>query len=128
MKHRQVMFGVLVMLAASLNFGFILGDIADPNVHNFNVLIAALVVSLLTTMVKFSERSHIDAVQIATSLVTNLHLLAAVTVWAYASNISSYGLTHQTTATIVSLAGGALLANVLSAVLLVGETVYWLRH
>jgi len=44
-------------------------------------------------------------------------------VWVYASQISSEGLTAEATATVVSLSGGALLANLVSVGLLVSETV-----
>jgi hypothetical protein len=44
-------------------------------------------------------------------------------VWVYASQISSEGLTAEVTATVVSLSGGALLANLVSVGLLVSETV-----
>ena len=43
--------------------------------------------------------------------------------WVYASQISSEGLTAKATATVASLSGGALLANLVSVGLLVTETV-----
>jgi hypothetical protein len=55
--------------------------------------------------------------------VADLQLLAATSVWVYASQISSEGLTAEATATAVSLSGGALLANLVSVGLLVTETV-----
>ena len=50
-------------------------------------------------------------------------LAAAALVWAIVVHGSDTGLTPGATASIVSLAGGALLANVVSVVLLVIETV-----
>jgi hypothetical protein len=34
MNLEKVVFGFFVLLAATLNFGFFIGDIANPNVHN----------------------------------------------------------------------------------------------
>jgi hypothetical protein len=42
--------------------------------------------------------------------------------WAFAAHVSAAGLTAGATASIVSLSGGALVANVVSLVLLVVET------
>jgi hypothetical protein len=67
-------------------------------------------------------------VHLATSLVADLQLLAAALVWGYAENVSSQGLTPEATASVVSLSGGALLANVVSVVLLVVETVSFQRR
>ena len=73
--------------------------------------------------VRSSARSHL-----ATSLVADLQLLAAALVWGYAEYISSQGLTPESMAGVVSLSGGALLANVVSVVLLVVETVSFHRR
>jgi hypothetical protein len=53
--------------------------------------------------------------------VADLGLIAAALVWAYAVYVAGTGLTGSVTAVIVSLAGGALLANAVSVVLLVVE-------
>jgi Ca2+/H+ antiporter, TMEM165/GDT1 family len=65
----------------------------------------------------------VGAVLLSTSLVANLQLIAAALVWGYASNISGDGLNADNTAIIVSLSGGALVANVISVVILVSETL-----
>jgi hypothetical protein len=74
-------------------------------------------------VLKFGDRTQLGAVHLATSLVADLQLIAATLVWVYASQISSEGLTAEATATVVSLSGGALLANLVSVGLLVSETV-----
>jgi hypothetical protein len=119
MNLEKVVFGFFVLLAATLNFGFFLGDISDPELHNVYELFAALVVSLVATVLKFGDRTQIGAVHLATSLVADLQLVAATLTWAWAVHISSDGLTANATASMVSLSGGALLANVVSVVLLV---------
>ncbi|WP_214370726.1 DUF6394 family protein [Pseudonocardia sp. H11422] len=128
MNLEKVVFGFFVLLAATLNFGFFIGDIADPQLHNVYELFAAIVVSLIATVLKFGDRTQIGAVHLATSLVADLQLIAAALVWGYASYVSSAGLTAHATASVVSLSGGALFANVVSVVLLVVETVSFHRR
>lgn len=110
-----------------MNFGFFIGDIADPTLHNEYELFAAVVVNLIATVLKFGDRTQIGAVHLATSLVADLQLIAATVVWAYAVHISTSGLTAESTASVVSLSGGALLANLVSLVLLVVETASFHR-
>jgi hypothetical protein len=124
----KVVFGFFVLLAATLNFGFFIGDIADPALHNVYELFAAVVVSLIATVLKFGDRTQIGAVHLATSLVADLQLIAAAIVWTYAAHISTEGLTRAATASVVSLSGGALFANIVSVVLLVVETVSFHRR
>jgi hypothetical protein len=123
----KVVFGFFVLLAATLNFGFFIGDIADPVLHNPYELFAAVVVNLIATVLKFGDRTQIGAVHLATSLVADLQLITAALVWGYAVYVSTEGLTPGATASVVSLSGGALVANVVSVVLLVVETVSFHR-
>lgn len=123
MNLAQVVFGFFVLLAATLNVGFFVGDISDPAVHNEYELFAAVLINLIATVLKFGDRTQLGAVHLATSLVADLQLIAATLVWVYASQISSEGLSAEATATVVSLSGGALLANLVSVGLLVSETV-----
>jgi hypothetical protein len=120
-------FGFFVLLAATLNFGFFIGDISDPELHNIYELLAAVVVSLIATVLKFGDRTQLGAVHLATSLVADLQLIAAGVVWAVATKMTEHGLTEGTTAAMVSLSGGALVANMVSVVLLVVETASFRR-
>ena len=63
------------------------------------------------------------AVLLAASLVAVIQLVAASAVWGYANHVDGSGLTPTIMASIVSLAGGALIANTISVTLLVIETV-----
>lgn len=123
MKFEKVVFGFFIVLALTLNFGFFVGDIDNPEHHHALELGAALAVSLIATVMKFGDRSQIGSVLLATSLVADLQLLAAAFVWAYAAYATEVGLTSDTLASIVSLSGGALLANLVSVTLLVAETI-----
>jgi Family of unknown function (DUF6394) len=123
----KVVFGFFVLLAATLNFGFFLGDMRDPEVHNRYELFAAVVVNLIALVLKFGDRTQIGAVHLATSLVAVLQLVAASLVLGYATYVSTAGVTEQFMAAVVSLSGGALMANVVSVILLLVETVSFHR-
>jgi hypothetical protein len=128
MNLEKVVFGFFVLLAATLNFGFFIGDIDNPDLHNVYELFAAIVVNLIATVLKFGDRTQLGAVHLATSLVADLQLIAAALAWGYVVYVSSEGLTPEATASVVSLSGGALVANVVSVVLLVVETVSYQRR
>jgi Ca2+/H+ antiporter, TMEM165/GDT1 family len=123
MNLEKVVFGFFIILALTLNFGFVLGEIDHPAHHNVWELFAAIVVNLVATVLKFGDRTQTGALLLATSLVAILQLLAAAIVWGYAVNISAGGLDAMMMASIVSLAAGAVVANVISVVLLIADTV-----
>lgn len=124
----KVIFGFFILLAATLNFGFFIGDISAVELHNQYELFGALIVSLIATVLKFGDRTQIGAVHLATSLVADLQLACAALVWGYAAHVSAEGVTPFAMASVVSLSGGALLANLVSVVLLVIETVSFHRR
>lgn len=128
MNLEKVIFGFVVLLAASLNFGFFLGDLDDPTVHHLWGLVAAVVVNLAATLMKLRDRTQAGATHLATSLVADLQLIAATGFWIFAFGVSREGITAEATAVVVSLSGGALLANVVSVVLLLIETVSYQRR
>lgn len=127
MNPEKVIFGFFIVLALTLNFGFFIGDIDNPEHHHVLELFAVVVVNLIATVLKFGDRSQMGAVLLATSLAAMLQLFAAMLVWVVAVHVTETGLTPEITASIVSLSGGALLANVVSVILLIIETVM-LRH
>jgi hypothetical protein len=124
----KVVFGFFVLLAATLNFGFFVGDVGDPVIHNPWELFLALIVALITTVLKFGDRTQFGAVHLSTSLVALLQLAAAAAMWVYYTHVSTFGLDRHATASVVSLSGGALLANIVSVTLLVVETASFRRR
>jgi len=118
----KVVFGFFVLLAATLNFGYFYGDIRDPEVHSVYELYLAVVVNVVATILKFGDRTQMGAIYLATSLVASLQLIAAAAVYIYATEVSTMGLDAHAISSVVSLCGGALLANVVSVILLVIET------
>ena len=127
MNLEKVVFAFYIVLALTLNFGCFVGELDNLNHHNDYELYAALVVSLIATVMKFGDRAHIGAVLLATSLVADLQLIAAVLVWTISVHGTGIGLTPMVMSSVVSLSGGALLANVISVIILVTETVMFRR-
>jgi hypothetical protein len=123
MNLEKVVFGFFIVLAATLNFGFFIGDIERPELHSGYELFAALVVSLIATVLKFGDRTQIGAIHLSTSLVADLQLIAAAIPWTVAAHVPGIGMTPHVTSSVVSLSGGALFANVVSVIILIAETV-----
>ncbi len=123
MNFEKVVFGFFVVLALTLNFGFFLGEMDNPAHHSVFELFAVIIVNFIATVLKFGDRSQIGAVLLATSLVADLQLVLAATYWTVVVHITETGLTPDVMASIVSFTGGALIANIISAVILVTETL-----
>jgi hypothetical protein len=122
MNLEKVIFGFFILLAATLNFGFVYGDVDNPLHHSQWEFFSALVVNIIATVLKFGDRTHVGAIHLATSLVAFLQLAVGAVLWFFAP-VDEHGLlTAQATAEIVSLAAGALLANVVSVTILIVET------
>jgi len=127
MNLEKVIFAFFSILALTLNYGFFIGELDNPTHHNVYELFAALIVSLIATIMKFGDRAHIGALLLATSLVADLQLIAAALVWGYVVYVAESPLEPSVMSSIVSLSGGALLANLTSVILLVVETVTFRR-
>ncbi len=128
MNLEKVVFGFFVLLSATLNFGFFVGDISDPALHNPLELFLAVIVNLIATVLKLGDRTQLGAVHLSTSLVALLQLLGASAYWIWATQVSATGLDSHATASVVSLSAGALLANIVSVTLLVIETASFRRR
>lgn len=120
MSLERVLFAFVIVLALTLNVGFVAGDIDNPDHHNVVELFCALVVSLLATVMKFGDRSPLGSGMLATSLVADLQLGAAAVAWAW-YGAQGAGLGAAQMSTVVSLAIGAAVANVVSVLLLLIE-------
>ncbi|MCC6197619.1 MAG: hypothetical protein IT518_24480 [Burkholderiales bacterium] len=123
MNLEKVIFGFFIILACTLNFGFFIGDIERADHHHPMELFAAVVVNLIATVLKFGDRTHLGATHLATSLVASLQLLAASLVWVWQLYVVGQPMNAELTVVVVSLSGGALLANLFSVALLIGETL-----
>jgi len=123
MNLEKVVFGFFIVLALTLNFGFFVGEFENPDHHHPYELFAVIVVNLVATILKFGDRTQLGAVLLATSLVADLQLIAAAVVWGAAEYIVGVGTTPAVMASVVSLAGGAMVANLVSVIILIIETV-----
>jgi len=123
MNSEKVVFSFFIVLALTLNFGFFMGEIDDFAHHNIYELFATIVVNLIAMGLKLGDRTQVGAVLLSTSMVANLQLLAAAITWGYVTQISEVGLNTDNVSVIISLSAGALIANVISVVMLVSETL-----
>jgi len=123
MNLEKVAFGFFIVLAMTLNFGFFIGDMGNPEFHHPYELYAAIVVNLIATVLKFGDRTQIGAIHLSTSLVADIQLIAAAVIWAAFGAMGDTSIATSTMVSIVSLSGGAFLANVTSVILLIIETI-----
>jgi len=121
MNLQKVISGFFFILAMTLNFGFFYGEMGNPEMHSTYELFAALIISLIATALKIGDKTQIGSVLLASSLVADIQLISAVIVWTVIEYTSTMTSSHM--ATIVSLSGGAFLANITSVILYLGETI-----
>jgi len=122
MNMYKIISGTFIILAMTVNFGFFYGDPTVLAEHSAFELFAAIVVNLITTVLKLGDKTQLGAVLLSTSLVADIQLVASATVWAFAEYVF-HSFSAEVITAIISLAGGALLANVVSVILYLGDTL-----
>ncbi|MFA6760461.1 MAG: DUF6394 family protein [Sulfuricurvum sp.] len=122
MYSEKVISGFFIILALTLNFGFVYGDLHNLELHSKYELMAAIVVNLIATTMKLGDKTQMGSVLLATSFVADIQLIASALVWG-GSAIFISEITPAVGATIISLAAGALVANIVSVFLFIGETL-----
>ncbi len=121
MNLDKVISGFFIILAMTLNFGFFYGDALEMSMHSKYELFAAIIVNIIATVLKLGDKTQMGSVLIATSLVADLQLVAAASIWTiYGVNGT---LEPELFGVIISLSGGALLANITSVILYIGDTL-----
>ena len=123
MNLERVVFGFVIILALSFTFAFVVGGIDNPGHHNIWMLTIAILVNLIATGLKLGDRSQVGALMMASSLVANVLLIAARVVWIVYEEETALGPSTESMASIVSLAAGALIASIVTVVILVGDTL-----
>ena len=108
---------------ALVHLAFFIGEIDNPEHHDVITFFLVVVVNIIATGLKLGDRSQIGALLMATSLVADIELITAAIVWTFAVHVSEAGMVSSTMAIIVSLAGGALAANVVSVTTVVSEAL-----
>ena len=122
MNMYKIVSGTFIILAMTINFGFFYGDPTVVAEHSVFELFAAIVVNLITTVLKLGDKTQLGAVLLATSLVADIQLIASATVWAFAEYVF-HSFSVEIVTAIISLSGGALLANIVSVILFLGDTL-----
>ena len=123
MNLERVVFGFVIILALSFTFAFVMGDINNASHHNVWILTIAILVNLIATGLKLGDRSQVGALLLASSLVADVLLITARIIWVTAENQTAIGPSAESMVNIVSLAGGALIASIVTVVILVGDTL-----
>ncbi len=123
MNLERVVFGFVIILALTFTFAFVMGDIDNASHHNVWLLTIAILINLIATGLKLGDRSQVGALLLASSLVVDVLLIAARVIWVIDESQTALGPSPESMANIVSLAGGALLASIVSVVILVSDTL-----
>ncbi len=123
MNFDKVISGFFIILAMTLNFGFFYGDTDVILMHSKYELFAAIIVNIIATILKLGDKTQIGSVLLATSFVAVIQLVTAATIWTINITPDSDTLDPEVVGLILSLSGGALLANITSVWLYVGETL-----
>ena len=121
MNLEKVISGFFIILSMTLNFGFFYGDMVSMSHHSKYELLAAIVVNLIATTLKIGDKTQMGSVLLATSLVADIQLIAAATIWTM--GIYVYSMNAEMISLVISLSGGALLANLTSVILYIGDTL-----
>jgi hypothetical protein len=120
-NHKSfVIFAFFIVLATTLNFGFAIGNLNNPDHHPLIELFIALVINLIALAMKFGARSQMDSTQLATSFVSCVQLIIAAMIWHFTSSEKEL---IEVLPSIVCLAWGAFLANIISIVILVLDSI-----
>ena len=121
MNLDKVISGFFIILAMTVNFGFFYGDMDSLVTHSKYELMAAIIINIIATTLKLGDKTQMGSVLLATSLVAVIQLVVAAIVWTVAAYV--YTVNTEIIGMIISLSGGALLANIISVTLYVGDTL-----
>jgi hypothetical protein len=122
MNTQKVIAGFFIIMAMTLNFGFFYGDIDNFSHHSPYELFATIVVNLIATILKLGDKTQLGSVLLATSLVADIQLITAALIWGLSAYVTNGGIADSAQI-IVSLSGGALMANIVSVILFMGDTL-----
>lgn len=123
MNLERVVFGFFIILTLSLNAAFVLGSIETAAHHNVWILTLTIIVNLVAIGLKLGDRSQTGALLLASGLVAGFLLITARVVWIVAEPGGGDATSPDDMADIVSIATGALVANIVATVILVGDTL-----
>jgi hypothetical protein len=122
LKLERVVFGFFIVLALALNVVFVIGNLETAEHHSVWVLTVTIVVGLIATGLKLGDRTQVGSILLATSLVADLLLIISRVVWIVIVDEDIGPEPHHMVA-IVSWACGALVANLISVIVLVFDAL-----
>lgn len=122
MRLDKVFFAFFIILSLTLNYSFYSGEMDNPEHHFVYELFLAVVVNFIALILKFGDDTHIGSTQLAASMVACLQLIASSCAWGWISYSGTTMTLEEMMPTILSLSAGALIANIVSVVLLIVET------
>jgi len=124
----KVWYGFLIIFALTLNFGFFLGESDNAGHHQFLLLVAAACINIIS--VYFIFKANLKAkeqdspkgreILFASGLVAVLQLCLAIMVWVFWADFEPTG---PLILRIISLSGGALIANLITTCVFVLEAL-----
>ncbi|WP_290788273.1 DUF6394 family protein [Halomonas sp.] len=123
MNFERVVFGFFIILTLSLNVAFVAGGGDRAEHHNVWILTLAIIVNLVAIGLKLGDRSQTGALLLASGLVACFLLITARIVWIVVEPADVGRPGPEGMADIVSIATGALIANIVATVILVGDTL-----
>ena len=123
MNLERVVFGFVIILALAFTVAFVAGDINNASHHNVWMLTIAILINLIATGLKLGDRSQVGALLLASSLVADVLLIAARIIWVTAETETAIGPSRESTVNIVSLSYGALVAGVITVIILVADAL-----
>lgn len=121
MNLDKVISGFFIILAMTVNFGFFYGEMDSLEHHSKYELMAAIIINIIATTLKLGDKTQMGSVLLATSLAADIQLIVAALVWTIAAY--AYTIDQEIVGIIISLSGGALLANFVSVALYIGDTL-----
>lgn len=117
----KVFNSFFIFAALAFNFEFVFGDINTIEHHSFNILFAAIIFNIISTILQIGENNEMGNMITASSILSLFQLVIAATVWSYTEHYNG-GVDSNNIAMIVSISAGALLSNALSVIMLIIET------
>lgn len=122
MRLDKVFFAFFIILALTLNFGFYIGEMDNPEHHLVFELFLAIIVNVIALVLKMGDETYIGSTQLATSMVACLQLTISGAVWGWVVYSGTESTLEEIMPTILSFSAGAIIANIISVILLIVET------
>jgi len=109
MRLDKVFFAFFIILALTLNFGFYIGKMDNPDHHFVFELFLAVIVNIIALVLKMGDETHIGSTQLATSMVACLQLIISGSIWGWVIYSGTEVTLAEMMPTILSFSAGLLL-------------------